>query len=248
MAILGVGLHLIVAIFFAVHVARTGQPLYWLGILFSFPLLGSVVYFFAVYMPGSRVESSAKRAVTQVGKALDPDKELREARAEFEHADTAQNRMRFAAALLERGHAGEAAEQYRLCLDGPFAKDAEIRFKAAQAFETSGSYADAVTLLESIRSDEPHFRKPEVSVLLAKSLNGAGRGGAARDEFEAANQAFDSFDVKAEYAICALNNNDSETAQQLIREIEKTTSRWNRATRELNAPLLKRLNDARNIG
>lgn len=42
-----VGLHIILALFFAIHAVRNGQPLFWLIILFSFPFLGSVVYFLA---------------------------------------------------------------------------------------------------------------------------------------------------------------------------------------------------------
>ena len=51
MPFVGLGLHFLVAIFFAIHVVRSGQQMYWLIILFSFPLLGSLVYFFAIYLP-----------------------------------------------------------------------------------------------------------------------------------------------------------------------------------------------------
>lgn len=43
MPFVGLGLHFLVAIYFAVHALRSGQGLYWLFILFSFPILGSVV-------------------------------------------------------------------------------------------------------------------------------------------------------------------------------------------------------------
>lgn len=41
----GLGRHIIIARFFAIHAMRTGRQMYWLLILFSFPLLGSVVFF-----------------------------------------------------------------------------------------------------------------------------------------------------------------------------------------------------------
>ena len=47
----GIGLHVFVAIFFAVHAMRNNQGIYWLFILFAFPLLGSVVYFVAIGIP-----------------------------------------------------------------------------------------------------------------------------------------------------------------------------------------------------
>ena len=55
MEIFGIGIHILVAIFFAVHAVRNGQPIYWLLILFMFPLIGSVVYFIAIYLPSSRI-------------------------------------------------------------------------------------------------------------------------------------------------------------------------------------------------
>jgi hypothetical protein len=55
----GLGLHVVLALICAIHVVRTRQQLYWLFILFAFPLLGSIVYFFAIYLPSSRIERGA---------------------------------------------------------------------------------------------------------------------------------------------------------------------------------------------
>src|SRR5688572_18784931 len=103
----GLGLHILLALLCAVHVVRAGQQLYWLFILFAFPLLGSLVYFFMVYMPNSRLERGAMKAVAAAAKAIDPSKEVRAARADYEETPTAQNQMRLAAALLEVGEAEE---------------------------------------------------------------------------------------------------------------------------------------------
>jgi len=61
MPFVGLGLHLVVALFFAVHAVRTGREMYWLIILFSFPLLGSIAYFFAVYLSQSRLEHGVNK-------------------------------------------------------------------------------------------------------------------------------------------------------------------------------------------
>jgi len=79
----GIGLHLIVAIFFAVHAVRTGQQMYWLFILLAFPLLGSLIYFLAIYLPSSRLQRQATRLASTAVKALDPTREVREAQAAF---------------------------------------------------------------------------------------------------------------------------------------------------------------------
>ena len=117
----GLGLHVVLALICAVHVVRTGQQLYWLFILFTFPLLGSAVYFFVIYLPNSRLDRGARRAVAAASRAIDPGRDVREARSAFDETPTAQNQMRLAAALLETGEAEEAAKLYEGCLKGPFA-------------------------------------------------------------------------------------------------------------------------------
>ena len=76
--------------FFAVHAIRTGRQMYWLLILFSFPLLGSIVYFFAEYLPSSKAERSVKQVSNIAMQLLDPTRELREARQAFELTPTVQ--------------------------------------------------------------------------------------------------------------------------------------------------------------
>jgi hypothetical protein len=244
MPILGLGLHVLIALYFAVHALRSGQQMYWLIILFSFPLLGSIVYFLAIYLPNSRLEHGARKAVAAAARTLDPTRELREARAAFEYTPTAQNQMRLALALLESGAAEEAATNYEACLKGPFASDLEIRFCAARAFVESGRFARAISHLEEIRANDAKFRAEQVGLLIARALAGAGRNEDAKAEFEHALSRFGSFEARVEYAVWAITSGDQATAQRLQAEIDPIMQRWNRHTRELNMPLVRRLSAA----
>lgn len=245
MPFFGLGLHVLIALFFAVHAVRSGQPIYWLLILFMFPMLGSIVYFLVIFLPSSRLQRGARKAVSAAARSLDPSRELREARAAFDYTPTAQNQMRLAQALLEAGSADEAATHYEACLKGPLAADLEIKFCAARAHFESGQAARAVTHLEEIRAINPFFRAEQVSLLLARSLAGAGRGPDAQAEFEQAVQRYGSFEARIEYAIWALQSGDHATARQLQADIDQTMQRWSRSTRELNIDLVRRLNAAR---
>jgi len=241
----GLGLHILLALFCAVHVVRSGQQLYWLFILFAFPLLGSLVYFFAIYLPGSRLERGARQAVSVAGRAWDPGREVREARAQFDATPTAQNQMRLAAALLDHGEAAEAAQQYEACLKGPFASDPDIRFGAARALQACGRDGEALARLEALRADRPDFRPDQIAVLQARTLAALQRHDAARAAFEAALAAHGTFEAHAEYAIWALARGDRATADRLQAEIDKITLHWNKMSRELNEPVLRRLRAAR---
>lgn len=244
MPIAGLGLHVIIALLCAIHAVRSGQPLYWLFILFAFPLLGSIVYVVVVYLPNSRLERGARRAVIAAGKALDPQRELREALAAFDDTPTAQNQMRLASALLEAGNGEEAARNYEACLQGPFANDPEIRYGAARAFLECGRYPEALAHLEGIRSAKPDFRPEAITLLLARAYGGCARKAEARIEFESALARFGTFEASAEYAIWALATGDQETYARLQAEIDKQQKKWNAHTRELNGPTLRRLNAA----
>ena len=243
----GLGLHILLALFCAVHVVRTGQQLYWLFILFAFPLLGSLVYFFAVYLPDSRLQRGARRAVSAAAKAIDPTRDLREARARLEETPTAQNQMRLAATLLENGQSEEAATLYESCLKGPFAADLDMRFGAARAFTECQRYAEALVHLQAIRSTNPGYRPDQISLLMARGYAGTSKNAQASAEFESTVSRFGTFEAHAEYAIWALATGDTATASRLQAEIDKITQRWNAMTRELNDPVMRRLNAAREL-
>jgi len=243
----GLGLHIVLALLCAVHAVRTRQQMYWLFILFAFPLLGSLVYLFGVYLPNSRLERGAMKAVSAAAKALDPTREVREARAAFEDTPTAQNQMRLAAALLASGDAPGATAQYEACLRGPFAADPDIRLGAARAFVECERYPEALKYLEALRAERADFRPETVSLLIARSCAGTSQQAQARHEFESAVTRFGTYEAKAEYAIWALGVGDAATAQALTTELDRIAARWNALTRELNAPVERRLRAARSL-
>jgi hypothetical protein len=244
MPIVGLGVHVLIALFFAVHAVRSGQNMYWLFILFAFPLLGSIVYFIVVFLPSSRLERGARKVVAAAAKAMDPTRELREARSAFEYTPTAGNQSRLAAALLEAGQAEEAAANYEACLKGPFASDALIRFGAARAFIECRRYAAALSHLDGIRASDPEFRPEQVALLRARALAGDARVEEARAEFESALARFGSFEVRAEYAIWAAASGDTATASRLKSDLDQTIKRWDRHTRDHNADLVRRVSAA----
>lgn len=247
MPFLGLGLHVLLALFCAVHAVRSGQPLYWLVILFSFPLLGSLVYFFVIYLPNSRLERGAIQAVSAAAKALDPGKDVRVAQADFEATPTAHNQMKLAAALLHAGAAEDAAQHYVSALKGPFASDPEIRFGAAKSLVECQRFAEALIHLEELMRVAPNYRTDAVALLLARAYAGLGRRVEAQAEFERTIEVFGTFEAHAEYAIWALAMGDAVLATRLQAQIDQITSRWSKMNRELNDAPLRRLKAAQQL-
>ena len=113
MPFVGLGLHILVALFFAVHAMRHGKQMYWLIILFSFPLLGSIVYFVIEYLPASRMQRTAGKVASAAIGFIDPEREYRAATEAYDLAPTAQNKLRLAKAALDKGQAADAVGHYR---------------------------------------------------------------------------------------------------------------------------------------
>ncbi len=240
----GLGLSTLFAIFFAVHALRTGRPIFWLMILLFFPFLGSVVYFIVEFLPEMRVGARVTQVTAVAGRALDPSRELREARQALDMTPTAQNRMRLARALMNAGQPAEAAAEFEECLKGPFANDPEIAFLAAQAHLTSNQPVRALELLQQIRNRDPNFRQELLAVAMGQALTANGEKAAAGLELRQASERFGGIESRGEYAIWAAQNGDPETARQLQRELQKSYSNWSGQTRAMHKPLMKRVEAA----
>lgn len=170
MPYIGIGLHVIVALFFAIHAMRTGRQMYWLIILFSFPLLGSVVYFFAEYLPELRFNRTARGAAQAVKSFIDPDREMRDAERAYDQVPTVGNRIRLAQALLGNGDATGAAAQFRECAQGSFADDPDVLMGLAEAEFASGNAAAAASALATLFTHHPARNAAAAALLNARVL------------------------------------------------------------------------------
>jgi hypothetical protein len=244
MPIFGLAIHIVIAIFFAIHAIRTGRELYWLLILFMFPLLGSIVYFAAVYLPQSRLQHGARKAGAAIQKSLDPGRELREAEQAFDLAPTAHNQMRLAAALLDAGMIAKAAMVYDACLLGPFSADAEIGVGAARAKLANKQPQEAIGILATVRARQPNFRPEQVGLLLAGAYAAAGRQEEAGAEYETTVQRFASVEARAELALWAIAQGERTLAERELAELEHARKHMTRHTRSQHRDLFKRLDTA----
>lgn len=239
----GIGLHVIVAIFFAVHAVRTHQNMYWLLLLFIFPGLGSIVYFFAVYLPSLRESRGARAASRAIKQIVDPHRAVREAREAFDRAPTVDHRMRLGAALLDVGNAAEALEHYQAAANGPFASDPALLEGLARAQLAVSRHAEAQATLERLFAANPQARdQSEPSLLYARALAALGAPG-TRDAFERA--LTNASDVAprclfADWLSKQSDPADRERAKSLYSEIVHDARHWPRHARDHNREWLQR--------
>src|ERR1700754_1714401 len=247
MSYFGIGLHVIIAIGFAIHAVHTRQNIYWLFILFAFPLLGSLVYFFAVCLPAMRQSRGGYAASRAISQLVDPDRALREARADFERAPTVQHRMRLGAALLQAGRAGEALEQYQAAANGPFADDPGLLLGLAQAQFAVGQASAADATLTRLFAANPQARNQgEPALLYARTLDALGAPG-TRAAYEAALRCASDAAPRclfADWLLKQADQADRERARSLYADIVQDAKYWPRHAREHNREWLQRAQSA----
>jgi hypothetical protein len=214
MPILGI-LHIVVAIFFAVHALRTGRNMYWLMILLLFPFLGSVVYFFAEFLPEIRHSTVARKSARVVTALVDPRRELREAQLAFDRTPTVDNRSRLAEALLARGEFDAAVEQFKACASGPYARDVKFRRGLARAQIAAGDHAGAAATLEHLFADSPQEAASEAALWHAQALVHVDEARALA-AFEHAAHVYNSTETQAAYGLfLARLGRDAQARTQL---------------------------------
>lgn len=226
------GLHLLIAFFFAVHAVRNGQPLYWLLILFMFPLLGSAVYAFAIWLPEARQSRGARVAKTKVRALLDPGRELREAREAADHAPSVRNRVRLADALVEAGQAGDALPHYDAALTGLYADDADLIARKARALLETGRAGEARTLLDDLIARKPDYRNPAAHLTYARAVAAVGERDRAHEEFAVLLDTFPGLEARARYAALLRDWGDLDKARLLAADTLRMSQRLPKHSRD----------------
>ena len=234
----GIGIHIVIAICFAVHAWRTGQDRYWLFILFMFPLLGSVVYAILIWWPEMRRSRTTRQVVGGVRRILDPNRELREARDQLDMAATPNNRLRLAEALLEAGQPGEAIAQYQSVLKGVYANDAHITVRLAHALLDAGRAPEAREALERLIREQPGFTSSEGHLVYARAVAMMDDRAKAHEEFEVLVGYYAGLEARARYAEFLLAWGERERAQALVAESMKIANRMPAHSRKMGAEWL----------
>ena len=232
MPFLGI-LDIAIAVYFAVHAVRTGRNMVWLFVLLFAPFLGSVIYFFAEYLPEVRHSGVARKSVRAVSALVDPNRELREAQAGFDRTPTVDNRSRLAEALLARGDFDAAVEQFQACASGPYAKDAKFRLGLARAQLAAGRHAAAADTLERLFADEPRQANGEPALWLAQALSGVDETRALA-AFERASEVHNSTETLSAYGLYLARLGRDTQARPMLERVLHNAKVGTPSSRELN--------------
>lgn len=160
-----------VPVFFAVHAYRHGKPI-WIFIVLFFPVVGSLVYLFAEFLPSLRAGGRLQAAAKGVARRMNPGAEIQRLEDAVALSDSVANRRELARAYREAGRMDDAVAVLRGSLTGIFENDPQVLGELCRALYEAGRLDEAREVFEQLRrSTAP---TPEHLLLSARIYEDAG--------------------------------------------------------------------------
>lgn len=168
----------------AVHVVRSGRPLYWIWLILIGSYLAVLVYAAVAIIPDLRHDPRGRKAASKAIHMIDPQRRRRELQQQLELSNTVDNRRRLAEECLQQGDYVNAQELYQGLLgSGIYATDPHFMLGLAQAQVGNESYADARQTLDALIKANPNYKSSESHLLYARCLEELGETEAALEEY-----------------------------------------------------------------
>lgn len=219
------GLSIAFSIFLAMHVVRTGQERYWLWIVLAFQPLGGVVYFLSVMLPDMLNGSAGRELTAAAQKALDPEREYRQAKARCDDSPTVANRTRLAAAAAGLGRFAEAETLYREAAQGIHADDPALLLGRAKVLLELHRPAEALELLNTLGEQGEIGRTPPAALAMGRAYHALGRISEADTAYQWAAARLPGLEGLARYAVFLAETGRRAEAEEAFAEIEKRAAK-----------------------
>jgi hypothetical protein len=214
-------LSLVLQIGCAVHVVRTGRPMYWIFLLLIGSYVAVAIYFFAEVLPGLRNNRAARRMLSGAKDRIDPERHKRRAAQQLDVADTLDNRCRLADESFRSGDYQQAAELYRSGLKGLYKTDPNFMLGLARSQFALNLPAEAKRTLDDLIAANPDFRSSEGHLLYARCVEASGDIAAALHEYEAVSQGFPGEEARVRYAQLLERDGQTDKAADVFAEVLK---------------------------
>ncbi len=202
-----------------IHILKTGRPTIWIWVVVLLPMAGTLAYLVMEIIPDLMGTRTARRAVHNISRTLDPDKDLRRASFDLERADTIHNKMKLADEFLEREQFAEAKSLYENCLRGVHATDPLLMAGLAKAEFGLGEFANAKAVLDKLIETNPDFKNEDCHLLYARSLDILGDTAGAEHEYQALAKYYSGPEAKFRYALLCKRLAKNAEAKKLLDDI-----------------------------
>ena len=220
-----------------VHLIRNNRPSLWLWAIILLPIAGSAAYVVVEVLPGLFQRREVRAVQAAAVRKLDPERELRAARAAVDVADTAATRTALADALAEAGNWGEAVRHYREAVAKTPGQDRAASVKLARACLEAGNTAEARRLLEALPDSASPSENDRAALLLARSLDELGETDRALALYAELGERMPGAEAQCRQAALLIARGRSGEALPLLEETERRARRLDKMERRKEADM-----------
>ncbi|HET6555571.1 MAG TPA: tetratricopeptide repeat protein [Dyella sp.] len=200
----------------AIHVVRSGRPLYWIWLILIGSYLAVGVYVLVAVIPDLRHDPRGRKAATKALHAIDPERRRRELQRQLEISDTVDNRRRLAEESLRLGDHGNAQELYQGLLSGMYATEPDFMLGLAQAQAGQEDYAGARQTLDALIKANPNHRSSDGHLLYARCLEELGETDAALDEYRVLADSYPGEEGRYRYGRLLARSQRAAEAREVL--------------------------------
>jgi hypothetical protein len=209
----------LIQIVLIVHCIRTGRNWLWVTVLLFLPGIGSIAYVVVEILPGLFNSSGTRRAVRGMGRALNPEQDLRRFQDEARLKGDTASRQRYAEELVRHGRAPEAIAIFQQALSGLYEHDPNLMLGLARAQFANNAYTDARSTLDALVAHNPQFKSPDGHLLYARALEGEGNRAKALEEYAAVAGYYAGAEAALRYAQILRASGKTDESRRVLKEL-----------------------------
>jgi hypothetical protein len=198
----------------AIHCIRKGAQNNWIWIIIFLPLIGSVAYIFSEIFTDREIQN----VQSGIGTLFNSRGRIKRLENNLRFSDTFNNRIALADAYLADGQTEKAITLYESSLEGNFTENEYVLGQLINAYYQIKRYNDIIPITQKIYK-LPQFSLSRQHVLYAIALANTGQPAAAEKEFKMMKARFSNYEARYQYARFMIENNRSEEARLLLKEM-----------------------------
>ncbi len=196
---------IVLQIFIAVHVCRSGQPRYWVFVVLCFPVIGTLIYFIVEILPTLQTSPKVARMDDHLARRAKMARQANAASAAATAAEmvdrvantgSVHTKLVTADKCLELGRFPEAIRLYESAREGFFVNAADLLIGLARARFGNGDFAETRQILGDLAAAHPTSYAQERTILGARAVAAAGDVATAIAELEALLDRKDSLEAR----------------------------------------------------
>lgn len=204
----------------AMHAARKANSMTWVAIIVFVPLIGALVYIFAVVLPDWSASFTGQKVIKAASKPINVKKEINKLKEIAIISPSVKNKQNLANAYIKAKKYKEAQTVFKSGLaDNRYNNDLELLLGLIQTQFYLKQYQEVIDSYSRLIKNNSKVKSPEGHLLYARSLQAINNMKAAINEYEKLHTYYPGLEASARYYRALIESGKTEIAKEVHNSI-----------------------------